>query len=208
MPRALAFVTFASVFGFASACAMASGVNEWPSDKLLAGEIIMVPQQGTGKTPGKSSSASDQRDRAKAYRKDEASGTATIIVLPEEDSEGALSPRGVAPPERARENRSRASDYEHGTDSSLYPGLIKPDAGFLLDGGTTQDRARENRSRASAYSKGETQTGLSGRVGADGIPLVSCKDRDNVAGQIGEGLTSGSVIVILRDGKQVKVRCQ
>lgn len=208
MPRALALVAFATAFEFASVYAMASSLDEWPADRLLAGEIIMVPQQGAGKTPSKASRATEQRDRAKAYQKDETLGGTTILVLPEEDSEGTLSPRGNAPPERARENRSRASDFQNDTDSFLSPGLIKPDTDTLLDGGTTQDRARANRSRASAYSKGDSQTGLTGRIGPDGIPLVVCKDRDNVAGQIGDGLTSGSVIVILRDGKQVKVRCQ
>lgn len=208
MPRALAFAVFATLCGFASAYAMAADSDEWPADRLLAGEIILVPQQGASKTPSKASSAAEQRDRAKAYRKDEASGNTAIIVLPEEESEGALSPRGNVPAEKARENRSKARDYQHGTDSSFPQGLSKPDTGILLDGGSTQDRAHENRARASAYSRGDTQTGLTGRIGPDGVPLVVCKDRDNVAGQIGDDLKSGSVIVILRDGKQVKVRCQ
>ncbi|MCX7170258.1 MAG: hypothetical protein NTY41_08200 [Proteobacteria bacterium] len=208
MPRVLAFAIFAAASVFASAFATAGGLADWPADWLLAGEIIMVPQPGSGKTPGKSPSSSEQRDRAKAYQKDQASGTPTIIVVPEEESEGALSPRGSAPEGRARENRSRAGDYQRGTDSSLHPGMVKPEAGILLDGGTTQERAHDNRSRASGYSRGESQSGIAGRIGPDGIPLVVCKDRDNVAGQIGDDLKSGSVIVILRDGKQVKVRCQ
>lgn len=205
MPRALTFVAFVFVCGFASGLARASEIEEWPANKLLAGEIIMVPQQGAGNSPNKTSSATEQREKARAYRKDETSAPTTIIVVPEEESEGALSPRVSAPPERARDNRSRASDYQHGTDSSLSPGSIRPDTGILLDGGTTQERARENRSRASAYTKGDNQPV---RVGPDGIPLVVCKDRDNVAGQIGDDLQSGSVFFILRDGKQVKVRCQ
>lgn len=208
MPRALAFAIFAAASVFASAFAMAEDLADWPANRLLAGEIIMVPQPGSGKAPGKSPSSTEQRDRARAYQKDEASGTPTIIIVPEEESEGALSPRGSAPEGRARDNRSRAGDYQRGTDSSLHPGLIKPETGILLDGGTTQERAHDNRARASGYSRGETQSGLTGRIGPDGIPLVVCKDRDNVAGQIGDDLKSGSVIVILRDGKQVKVRCQ
>lgn len=212
MPRLLAFAFFATANIFVSAYALAEGLVERPASILLAGEIILEPQQGSVKAPGKASSkasgASEQRDRARSYRNDESSGNTTIIVLPEDESEGALSPRGNAPEGRARDNRSRARDYQQGTDSSVLPGLIKPDTGIIMDGGSTQDRAHENRARASGYSKGETQSGFTGRVGPDGIPLVICKDRDNVAGQIGDDLKSGSVIIILRDGKQVKVRCQ
>ncbi|MFA7281825.1 MAG: hypothetical protein WC100_17205 [Sterolibacterium sp.] len=174
---------------------------------MLAGEIIMTPQQGGSKPSGKASSATEQRDRAKSYQQDDFSAVPTLIIVPEEESEGALSPRGGSPEGRAKDNRSRAGDYQHGNDPSYRPS-IKPDTGIFFDGGTTQDRAHDNRTRASGYSRGENQAGLTGRVGPDGIPFVICKDRDNVAGQIGDGLQSGSVIVILRDGKQVKVRCQ
>ena len=209
MPRVLAaYAIFAAASVFASAFAAAGDLAAWPAGRLLAGEIIMVPQSGSGKAPGKTSGAREQRDRAKAYRTEEAEVAPTVIVVPEEESEGALSPRGGAPEGRARDNRSRAGDYQRGTDSSLHPGLIKPDAGVPLDPGTTQERAHDNRARASGYSRGENQSGHTGRVGTDGIPLVVCKDRDNVAGQIGDALKPGSVIVILRDGKQVKVRCQ
>jgi len=207
MPSGLAFAIIAAASVLASGYAVAESLAAWPADRLLAGEIILVPQPGSGKAAGKTAGASEQRDRAKAYQNDEAAAP-TIIVVPEEEAEGALSPRGNAPEGRARDNRSRAGDYQRGTDSSLHPGLIKPDTGILLDGGTTQDRAHDNRARAGVYSRGESQSGLTGRVGPDGIPLVVCKDRDNVAGQIGDDLKPGSVIVILRDGKQVKVRCQ
>jgi hypothetical protein len=207
MPRNLAFAIFALTGALVSDCAVAEATPEWLAGRLLAGEIILTPQQGGSKPSGKTSSAAEQRDRAKTYQKDDSSAVPTLIIVPEEESEGALSPRGGSPEGRAKDNRSRAGDYQHGNDSSYRP-LIKPDTGILIDGGTTQDRARDNRARASGYSRGENQAGLSGRVGPDGIPFVICKDRDNVAGQIGDGLQSGSVIVILRDGKQVKVRCQ
>lgn len=207
MPRNLAFATMSLAGVLASASALAETSSEWYADRLLAGEIIMVPQQGAGKSPGKTSSAAEQRDRAKAYQKDDVSAVPTLIIVPEEEGEGALAPRGGSSDGRAKDNRSRAGDYQHGNDSSYRP-LIKPDGSISLDGVTTQDRAHDNRARASGYSRGESQTGLTGRVGPDGIPFVVCKDRDNIAGQIGDGLQSGSVIVILRDGKQVKVRCQ
>lgn len=193
--------------GLASVAVAAESPAEWYADRLWAGEIIMVPQQDTGKPAGKARSATEQRDRARAYQEDDASAVPSIIVVPEEEVEGALFPRGGATEGRARDNRSRAADYQHGNDSSYRP-LIKPNSGSLTDGVTTQDKAHENRARAGGYSRGDGQAGFTGRVGPDGIPFVICKDRDNVAGQIGDGLQSGSVIVILRDGKQVKVRCQ
>ncbi|MCX7178085.1 MAG: hypothetical protein NTX56_04680 [Proteobacteria bacterium] len=170
----------------------------------LAGEILIAPQQGD---KNKSSSASEQRERAKSYRKDDPVTSSTTIVLPEEESDGALSPRGNAAEGRARDNRARARETQREADFPFQPILIKPDAGTLMEGGS-QERARDNRARASGYSRGEHLSAVPGRVGADGIPLVICKDRDNVAGQIGDDLKSGSVIVILREGKQVKVRCQ
>ena len=211
MPGRLASAAIVTIGLLANGGGVAASDSDWFANRLLA-EVIMVPQPTPGKAGSKAGSkaagASEQRDRAKSYQQDEAPASTTVIVLPEEEADGALSPRGSPPPEKARDNRSRASDYQHGTDSPLLNRLVKPEAGSGVEPGSTQDRARDNRSRAGAYSRGETPSGLTGRVGPDGIPLVVCKDKDNVAGQIGDGLQSGSVIVILRDGKQVKVRCQ
>ena len=141
MPRSLAF----AIFALASLLASAQEMTEWPADRLLAGEIILTPQPSASKAPGKTPSATQLRERAKAYQKDETAATPTIIVVPEEESEGALSPRGGAPEGKARDNRSRAGDYQRGTDSSLHPGLIKPDGGILIDGTPSQERAHDNR---------------------------------------------------------------
>lgn len=146
------------------------------------------------------SGAAEQRDRARAYRKDQA-GSATIILMPEED-EGVLSPRGNADA-RATENRARARAYRQSQEGGLAaPRVVAP--GMSVEVETSQDQARENRLKARGYR----EHGGTLAVGPDGIPLVSCKDTDNVAGRIGDDVQSGSLILIVRDGKTIKARCR
>ena len=45
-------------------------------------------------------------------------------------------------------------------------------------------------------------------VGRDGIPLVPCRDVDNVSGRIGDDSITGSIVYIVRNGQQIKVRCK
>lgn len=165
---------------------------------LSAGEIIVAPQQaGTGG----SRSASEQRDRARAYQSEAPAGS-TILVLPEE--EGVLSPRNGGAEGRAYDNRNRARQMQGGKDSSDIE-FVVPGSGS--DANTTRNKASELRSRAAGYSRGETHTATGGKAN-DGIPVIVCKDTESVAGRIGDDAVSGGILIIMRDGKPMKVRCQ
>lgn|GEM_PF-1244821 len=179
--------------------------DKWPADWLLAGEIIVTPQKSSADS-NSSSGAIEQRSRARAYRKD-TSSSSTTIVLPAEESEGVLSPHIGRIEEKARTNRLKARSYQSGSDASTTsPAQTGIDPG-ALETGSTQERARANLMRARSYSKGEGQAANTPKVGPDGIPIVVCKD-DNVAGRIGDDVSSGSIIQIMQKGKPVKVRCQ
>lgn len=161
---------------------------------LSAGEIIVAPQPQPAS--GAARSASEQRDRARSYREEAPAGS-TIVVVPEE--EGVLSPRGGADA-RAHDNRSHARQMQSGKDAQ-EPEIVVP-AG---DPGTARSRAGELRSRAGGYARGETRA--TGRTN-DGIPVIVCKDAESVAGRIGDDVVSGGILIIMRDGKPTKVRCQ
>jgi len=175
--------------------ALLSGSNAW------AGEILIGPDKAEVKTPG----ARSQRERAGAYQKG-----AEAIPAGEEEG-GFLSPRGGAPAEeRAFENRARARAYQQGVDpSAVMPGMPSGQ-GEVTGQGTSQDRARDQRARARSYSgNGNAQDLDLSNVGADGIPIVSCRsDVDNTAARIGEDGVSGSVFYVMRNNKPVKVKCK
>lgn len=161
---------------------------------LTAGEIIVSPQPGAA--PG-SRGASEQRDRARVYQ-GQPPAASTIIVVPEE--EGVLSPRNSGAEGRAYDNRNRARQMQGGK----YGAEVE----FVQPGGesaTTRSKAGELRSRAAGYSRGETH---SSKMGKDGVPVIVCKDTDSVAGRIGDDAVSGGIVIIMRDGKPMKVRCQ
>ncbi|MGE5492918.1 MAG: hypothetical protein ACM31P_16695 [Actinomycetota bacterium] len=161
-----------------------------------AGEILLGPDKSDVRTPG----ARSQRERAGAYQRG-------AEVLPEEEEGGFLSPSGGAPAqERAFENRSRARAYQQGMD---LPAAVQGLPAGLGDP-TGQDRARDLRGRAKVYTgSGSGQDLDLSHVGQDGIPIVPCRsDVDNVAARIGEDAVSGSVFYVMRQGKQVKVRCK
>lgn len=185
--------------------ALMLGSVAWASDGqekiLLAGEILIGPDKSEVRTPG----ARSQRERAGAYQR------GTEIVLPAEEEGGFLSPRGGAPAEeKAFDNRARARAYQQGGDMpAVMPGMPSG-LGDLPMPMTSQERARDLRGRARTYTgSGNAQDIDLSNVGADGIPVVPCRGEvDNVAARIGEDAVSGSVFYIMRQGKQVKVRCR
>ncbi len=159
-------------------------------------ELIIGPERA----PSRPSSAKIQRDRAGGYQKDSP-------VNSENDDVGILAPRGGAPAdERAFDNRIKARAYQQGGDNAAP--LPLPTAGsFGYDG--SQLRGGESRNKAKAYaSTGNGQDIDLSHVGRDGIPLVPCHDADNVSGRIGDDTLAGSLIFIVRNGQQIKVRCR
>ncbi|MDD2741467.1 MAG: hypothetical protein PHV02_04285 [Rhodocyclaceae bacterium] len=157
-------------------------------------ELIVAPEIG-GSRP---SNASSQRERAGAYQNE-------APVNTEDDDYGLLSPRGGAPVEdKAYENRVKAKAYQQSGE-----GIPQPLPAAVLGVEAAQPRSTEQRHRARAYTgSGNGQNIDLSHVGRDGIPLVNCSDVDNVSGRIGDDTHSGSVVHIIRQGRQIKVRCQ
>lgn len=165
---------------------------------LMAGsgvaELIVAPEMGAARP----SNASSQRERAGAYQNE-------VPVIAEDDDYGLMSPRGGAPAEnKAYENRVKAKAYQQSGE-----GIPQPLPGAILGVETGQPRSTEQRSRAKAYTgSGNGQDIDLSHVGRDGIPLVRCSDIDNVSGRIGDDTHSGSLVLIIRQGRQIKVRCK
>lgn len=155
-------------------------------------ELIVAPQGGS-----KPSGASVQRAKAASYQNE-------LPVASDDDGDGLLSPRGGAPAEeRAYDNRVRAKAYQQ-LGEPLPPPI--PATVSANDG---QPRATGQRSRARAFAgNGNGQDIDLSHVGRDGIPLVTCHDVDNVSGRIGDDTLAGSLIFIVRNGQQIKVRCK
>ena len=163
------------------------------SQPVLA-ELIVAPESGGAK----SSAARSQREKAGSYEKNSP-------VNAEEEEYGLMSPRGGSPAEdKAYENRVKARSYQQGGEYAPVP------LPAIVPGGDgSQPRATEQRNRARAYTgSGNAQDIDLSHVGRDGIPLVTCRDVDNVSGRIGDDTTSGSLVYIVRHGQQVKVRCR
>ena len=171
-------------------------VGDAPSSSVIQmAELIVGPDKASNRS---SSSAQTQRERAGSYQ-------SNAPVNSENDEVGILAPRGGAPSEeRAYDNRTKARVYQQGGDALAplpLPAVIGTD--------TAQTRGVENRNKARAYAgTGNGQDIDLSHVGRDGIPLVPCRDVDNVSGRIGDDSISGSIVYIVRNGQQVKVRCK
>ncbi len=182
-------------------CAMNAGASDgayWQEGFRLAGEIILAPSRDVGDDSAAASASS--RDKARSYRQDAPPSGTTVIILPDED-EGMLAPRGgeSLPSDR----RSRAREYRAPDAPASGQAIILPDQ-ILEDRVLTprEQTQKTNRSKARSYLKGESP------VGADGLPLVDCRDVGSTTGRIGDDTQSGSVITIIQNNKQVKVRCR
>lgn len=187
--------------------ALAAESSGWPEGQLLAGEIIMqAPDSGAKGV----SRAAEQRSRARAQRQDK-SDTVGVEAL-EDELEGILSPRSVQPVESATELRQRARDYQQGSGSNI---VIQSPAGSGAGGGvgvpgemSTHDRAAENLAKARRYGRGENY-GFTGKVGADGLPLIKCDDVGSAVARIGDDTAgSGALITVMRNGRAIKARCE
>lgn len=185
-------------------CAGGAGATEevfWPQGYKLAGEIIVAPAPSSGKSSSEAATAN--RERARSYNKPDgtpAPGT-TVIIVPEEE-DGLLSPRGG---ESLPSNRAKAREYQSGSDSRSQPQILIVPGRDPAKVEPSHERAEANRSKARSYMKGETPVGV---AGADGLPVVNCRDVDSVSGRIGDDTRSGGVISVFQNGRQVKVRCK
>ncbi len=173
---------------------------------LLAGEIILVPSKNN--TSPSDSEARRQKDAAREYRKGQSAPPA-VIVVPDDDG-GMLSPRrGVS---GAAENVARARDSRQGdaNGAAVTPSIVMPEEGASAGSESpAAQSAKRERSRAIEYrTGGQRSHSVATAKGTDGLPIVDCSSVDNVAGRIGDDTRSGSVIILIQDRNQVKVRCR
>lgn len=168
----------------------------------VTAEIVVPSTPDSGQKAKKS--ASEVRSKAKAYQ-ESASGSPTIVVIPEEEEEGLLGSRRQ-PESRAAESRAKARQYQQGEGGT---GATIPTVrdGSGAAGATTAERASENRAKARSYVSTDNTVVIE-RIGSDGIPIVACgKLVSNVAGRIGDDMQPGGIFFIMRDNKPFKVRC-
>ncbi|MBK7002655.1 MAG: hypothetical protein IPH35_22680 [Rhodoferax sp.] len=174
----------------------------FPLAGLFAGEIVLTPDN-TSKSPSHDA-ASDLRNRARAQRV-EGTTTTPMTTIVEQLEE---SPFGTHPQNAATENRNRAHSYQQGGNGSTPSDLGR----ILVDPDSNQGKANLNMDRARAYMKGESPGVTGTRFGGTGnLPVVECNNQSaaSVVARIGDdNTTSGSVIILIRDGKSVKVRCK
>ena len=163
--------------------------NAGEFEPIQLAELIVGPDRAPAQS---GSGARSQRDRAAGYRDE-----APAII---DDGPGILSPRGGAPAEeRAYDSRTRARSYQQQTD---------PAYGAIVQGAQDAYGGGDNRARARAYATtgNNDEIDLS-NVGRDGIPLVPCRPVDNVSGRIGDDSIRGAIVLIVRNGQKIKVRC-
>src|SRR5574343_1717870 len=173
----------------------ACAVESAPGAELLAELVIGQEKPAVAKPAG----ARTQREQAGSYARDL---VAPPVVVGEDEESGFLSPRGGAPAEeKAYEERAKARSYQHGSGATGGAVTILP--------GDTASPTGDLRGRAKAYSgTGNLRDVDLSNVGRDGIPIVPCLDVDNVSGRIGDDTTSGAIVHLIRQGKQIKVRCK
>lgn len=170
---------------------------------LLAGEIILVPPKAD--TSSGATEAGRQREMAREYRKGQTAAPPAVIVVPDEEA-GVLAPRpGMS---GAAENAAKARAYRQGDNGVTFvPAPVVQESPQAGSETPAAQSARKNRARAIEYRKGEQHSTVSVK-GADGLPVIDCSNVDNISGRIGDDTRSGSVVILVQDRNQVKVRCR
>lgn len=167
--------------------------SEPAKEQFFLAELIVGQERPASPKP---SGAHSQREQAGAYARD--SGNIPLGI--DDDEPGFLSPRGGAPAdERAYEGRSKARNYQQGGGNA--PIVISP--------ADPVSATSDMRGRAKAYTgTGNVRDIDLSNVGRDGIPVVPCQEVDNVSGRIGDDSAAGAIVYLVRQGKQIKVRCK
>ena len=194
--------------------ANATGVLSWVGPFKWVSEIV-VPWGGS--TKSSSTSASESRRKARASANDATAPTlTTIVVVPDAEEDGVLSPSRMSSPS---DNRTKARDYSHGVDpvNAAAVQILIENAPNGVD--TNQSNLEKNRNKARQYSEGVSSGGgkpgthvkigtSAGVVGADGVVVVVCDDTSNTAGRIGDDTQSGNIFAVVINGKLAKARCR
>ena len=185
------------------------------------GEIVIPPvakdkavsSVGNDKKIGKNrgGEAAALRNKARAYKSENlqsipSSGVPVIIqmdVAPEEVEEEVLLPRSdeisaaprIKKHESFRDNIPATQDTQPGGNDEAS-----------ADGQEAQIQLEKNRFKANQYMKGKPAPSLASP--SNDSQIVACESIGNVSGRIGDDSMSGREVVVVRDGKQIKMRCK
>lgn len=185
-----------------------------------SGEIVFTPvakdkavsPADNGKKRDKNGldEAAALRNKARAYKSGNiqplsSSGVPIVIQMDAapEMEEGVLLPRSDEIPtvsrarnnEPFRDNIPAAQDMQPGGNDAAS--ADKQDIRMQLE---------KNRFKANQYMKGKPAPSLVS-VNKDN-QVVACDSTGSVSGRIGDDSMSGREIVVIRDGKQIKMRCK
>ncbi|OGQ88201.1 MAG: hypothetical protein A2512_02555 [Deltaproteobacteria bacterium RIFOXYD12_FULL_56_24] len=179
----------------------------------IGGEIILSPPLDKNRP-----ARTDNSEKARSYLNEETSETSppSIVIIPDWEDEGILSPRVLEMPQ---DNRSKARDYIRNRDPRQgLPTIIIPPAGSRTN--PTRDAAEKQRNKARSYLDGwdgaagikpgtSIQIGTTvGVAGKDGVIVFDCSTISNVAGRIGDDLQSGNEFIVVINRKNYRARCR
>jgi len=180
---------------------------------VASGEILMPPPV-KGKANSlvaneKPEEASALRNKAQAYKSGSIqsispSGEAIIIHMDEapEIDEGVLLPRSD---ETSAISRSRKYESSRDNMPGTQDGQSSSNNGLPADRQDIKAQLEKNRLKATQYMNGKP---VSSQVSASNDAEVDCASTGNVSGRIGDDSLSGREIIVVRDGKKIKMRCK
>lgn len=188
---------------------------------MVHGEIVIppvardkaVPSADNNKKISKNreGEAAALRNKAQAYKSGNlqptpSSGVPVIIQMDDapEVEEGVLLPRSDDIPavSRIKKHESSLRDNIPAGQDTLPNGNDEASP----DGQEAQIQLEKNRFKANQYMRGKPAPSLASP--SNDSQIVACESIGNVSGRIGDDSTSGREVVVVRDGKQIKMRCK
>lgn len=181
------------------------------------GEIVISPVakdkviSPVANDKGRYENAAALRDKAQAYKSGNVQSvpSSAIPVIIQMDAapeieEGVLLPRSN---ESQDASRTRSHDLIHGNIPSAQDIQQSGNDAAPTDIQDNRIQLEKNRFKANQYLKGKPAPSLVSSQN-NGSQFVACENTGNVSGRIGDDSISGREIVVIRDGKQVKMRCK
>jgi hypothetical protein len=162
--------------------------------------------------------AADLRNKAQAYKSGNdqimpITGDPVIIQMDaaEEVEEGVLLPRNDETPavSKARSHELSRDNIPAEPDTLLPAQQDAQPSGNNAAALTAEENKKQlakNRFKASQYMKGKAAPSLVSQSKGDNV--VACDSTGSTSGRIGDDSMSGREIVVIREGKQVRMRCR
>ena len=177
---------------------------------------IVVPLAGASKSNATSAAESRRKARSAASDAPPVISSPVIVIAPEPEEEGVLSPSRMSSP---ADNRTKAKEYSRGLTPSngTTVQLLTDTPSDTLD--ANQSNLEKNRNKARQYADGGIGSGAkpgtyiklgtsTGVIGKDGVVVFVCEETNNTVGRIGDDTQSGNIFSVLVNGKLVKARCK